>query len=58
MPGHELPRDMPCFRDPDNLVYGKSEPGGMLFGGYEPIRMRAGWTACHGTTPRTSLPPD
>ena len=26
---------MPCFRDPDNLVYGKSEQGGMLFGGYE-----------------------
>ena len=29
------PRDMPCFRDPDNLVYGKSEHGGMVFGGYE-----------------------
>ena len=27
---------MPCFRDPDNLVYGRSEHGGMLFGGYEP----------------------
>jgi 4-methylaminobutanoate oxidase (formaldehyde-forming) len=35
VPGHELPRDTPCFRDPDNLVYGKSESGGMLFGGYE-----------------------
>ncbi len=34
--GYELPRDMPCFRDPDNLVYGKSEAGGILFGGYEP----------------------
>jgi len=33
--GSELPRDMPCFRDPDNLVYGKSEHGGILFGGYE-----------------------
>ena len=33
--GHELPREMPCFRDPDNLVYGKSEAGGILFGGYE-----------------------
>lgn len=33
--GHELPRDMPCFRDPDNLVYGKAENGGMVFGGYE-----------------------
>jgi 4-methylaminobutanoate oxidase (formaldehyde-forming) len=35
VPGHELPRDMPCFRDPDNLVYGKVENGGMVFGGYE-----------------------
>ena len=35
VPGAELPRDMPCFRDPDNLVYGKSEHGGMVFGGYE-----------------------
>ena len=34
-PGHELPRDMPCFRDTDNLVYGKAESGGVLFGGYE-----------------------
>ena len=23
VPGSELPRDMPCFRDPDRLVYGK-----------------------------------
>jgi len=36
VPGSELPNDMPCFRDPDNLVYGKSEAGGVLFGGYEP----------------------
>jgi len=35
VPGHELPRDTPCFRDPDNLVYGRAEAGGMLFGGYE-----------------------
>ena len=35
VPGHELAPEMPCFRDPDNLVYGKSEQGGMLFGGYE-----------------------
>ena len=34
--GHELPHDMPCFRDTDNLVYGRSEAGGALFGGYEP----------------------
>lgn len=34
--GSELPNNMPCFRDPDNLVYGKAEAGGILFGGYEP----------------------
>jgi 4-methylaminobutanoate oxidase (formaldehyde-forming) len=33
--GHVLPREMPCFRDTDNLVYGKAESGGVLFGGYE-----------------------
>jgi glycine cleavage system aminomethyltransferase T/glycine/D-amino acid oxidase-like deaminating enzyme len=33
--GAELPHDMPCFRDPDNLVYGKAEAGGMVLGGYE-----------------------
>jgi len=34
--GYELPRDTPCFRDTDNIVYGKAESGGVLFGGYEP----------------------
>jgi 4-methylaminobutanoate oxidase (formaldehyde-forming) len=33
--GHELASDTPCFRDPDHLVYGKAEQGGMLLGGYE-----------------------
>jgi 4-methylaminobutanoate oxidase (formaldehyde-forming) len=42
VPGSELPRDMPCFRDPDNLVYGKSEHGGMVFGGYE-LDPRSRW---------------
>jgi len=42
--GHELPRDMPCFRDTDNLVYGRSEAGGVLFGGYEPNPV-ARWVA-------------
>jgi glycine cleavage system aminomethyltransferase T/glycine/D-amino acid oxidase-like deaminating enzyme len=58
VPGFELPRDMPCFRDPDNLVYGKAEAGGMLFGGYEP-EPRARWVDGvpweHGSR---SLPPD
>ncbi len=34
--GHDLSRTTPCFRDTDNLVYGKAESGGVLFGGYEP----------------------
>ncbi len=41
--GYELPHDMPCFRDTDNLVYGRSEAGGVLFGGYEPNPV-ARWT--------------
>ncbi|MGO9955806.1 MAG: FAD-dependent oxidoreductase [Solirubrobacteraceae bacterium] len=35
VPGHEIPRDAPCFRDPDHLVYGKAQAGGLLIGGYE-----------------------
>ena len=56
--GSELPRDMPCFRDPDNLVYGKSEHGGMVFGGYEldPVsRWEDGVPWEHAAR---SLPPD
>ena len=56
--GHELPRDMPCFRDTDNLVYGKSEAGGVLFGGYEPdpvARWVDGVPWEHGAR---ALPPD
>jgi 4-methylaminobutanoate oxidase (formaldehyde-forming) len=49
---------MPCFRDPDNLVYGKSEAGGVVFGGYEPdpvARWVDGAPWDHGGR---SLPPD
>ena len=56
--GQELPRDMPCFRDPDNLVYGKAESGGILFGGYEPnpvSRWHDGVPWAHGAR---ALPPD
>ena len=58
VPGAELPKDMPCFRDPDNLVYGKSEHGGMVFGGYEadpPSRWEDGVPWDHAAQP---LPPD
>ena len=56
--GHELPRDMACFRDPDNLVYGKAESGGMILGGYEEdpaARWIDGVPWDHGSR---SLPPD
>jgi 4-methylaminobutanoate oxidase (formaldehyde-forming) len=49
---------MPCFRDPDNLVYGKAENGGMVFGGYEtdPVsRWEDGVPWEHAAR---SLPPD
>lgn len=58
VPGHELPDDMPAFRDPDNLVYGKAEHGGMLFGGYEAephVRWLEGVPWEHAAT---SLEPD
>jgi 4-methylaminobutanoate oxidase (formaldehyde-forming) len=58
VPGAELPRDMPCFRDPTHLVYGRSEHGGMVFGGYEtnPVsRWEDGVPWSHAAT---ALPPD
>ena len=56
--GHVLPHDTPCFRDTDNLVYGKAESGGVLFGGYEPnpvSRWEDGVPWEHG---EQALPPD
>jgi 4-methylaminobutanoate oxidase (formaldehyde-forming) len=56
--GHELPANMPCFRDPDNLVYGFAEQGGVLFGGYEGnphARWIDGAPWEHGSA---TLPPD
>jgi 4-methylaminobutanoate oxidase (formaldehyde-forming) len=35
IPGHELPRQTPCLRDPENLVYLREEVGGFLIGGFE-----------------------
>ncbi len=34
--GHEFPKQTPCLRDPDNLVYMREEQGGLVIGGYEP----------------------
>ena len=56
--GHELPPDMPAWRDPDNLVYGKAEHGGMLFGGYE-AEPHARWLeGVPWEHAATSMPPD
>jgi glycine cleavage system aminomethyltransferase T/glycine/D-amino acid oxidase-like deaminating enzyme len=52
--GAEVPRGSPCFRDTDNLVYGKDEAGGMLIGGYEqnPVaRWTDGVPWNHGASP-------
>ncbi len=52
--GEEVPRASPCFRDTDNLVYGKDEAGGMLIGGYEgnPLaRWADGVPWAHGSSP-------
>ncbi len=52
--GHQIPREAPCFRDPDNLVYGKGEAGGLLVGGYEPnpsARWADGVPWEHGSSP-------
>jgi glycine cleavage system aminomethyltransferase T/glycine/D-amino acid oxidase-like deaminating enzyme len=54
VPGHEVPRSSPCFRDTDNLVYGKDEAGGLLIGGYEydpTVRWAAGAPWDHGASP-------
>ena len=56
--GSRAAADMPCFRDPDNLVYGKAEHGGMLFGGYE-AEPNARWLeGVPWEHAATSLPPD
>src|SRR5437870_8012891 len=58
VPGHELPHDMPCFRDPDNLVYGRAEAGGMVLGGYE-LNPVARWIdGVPWNHAGVSLPPD
>ena len=54
VPGAEVPRGSPCFRDTDNLVYGKDEAGGMLIGGYEHnpvVRWADGVPWDHGASP-------
>ena len=58
VPGHEMPHDMPCFRDPDNLIYGKSEAGGMVLGGYESNPVARWIDGVPWDHAGVSLPPD
>lgn len=58
VPGHELPPDMPCFRDPDNLVYGRAESGGVVCGGYEPNPVARWVDGVPWDHAAKSLPPD
>ena len=59
VPGSELPRDMPCFRDTGQTSStGSPRPAGIVFGGYEPdpvARWIDGAPWEHGGR---SLPPD
>src|SRR5881296_1330124 len=58
VPGHEMPHNMPCFRDPDNLIYGKAEAGGVVLGGYE-LDPNARWIdGVPWEHAGTSVPPD
>jgi glycine cleavage system aminomethyltransferase T/glycine/D-amino acid oxidase-like deaminating enzyme len=58
VPGHEMPHDMPCFRDPDNLVYGKPEAGGVVLGGYEANPVARWVDGVPWSHAGASLPPD
>jgi 4-methylaminobutanoate oxidase (formaldehyde-forming) len=58
VPGKEFQNTSACFRDPDHLVYGRQEAGGLVIGGYEPnpkARWIEGTPWEHGGS---SLPPD
>jgi glycine cleavage system aminomethyltransferase T/glycine/D-amino acid oxidase-like deaminating enzyme len=58
VPGHAVSHDMPCFRDPDNLVYGKAEAGGVVLGGYESDPVARWIDGAPWDHSGTSLPPD
>ncbi len=58
IPGHALPRNTPCLRDPENLVYIREEVGGYLVGGFErePVAWAVDGVAWDFT--QKLLPPD
>lgn len=55
---YELPKNTPCFRDPENLVYLREEAHGFLIGGFErePVAWSVGGVAWDFT--QKLLPPD
>jgi len=55
---HQLPKDTPCLRDPENLFYLREEQGGFLIGGFErePVAWSVGGVAWDFTS--KLLPPD
>jgi 4-methylaminobutanoate oxidase (formaldehyde-forming) len=58
IPGHELPRDTPCLRDPENLVYMREELGGLLVGGFEKEPLAWSVSGVPWDFTQSLLPPD
>lgn len=58
VPGHEFPKQTPCLRDPDNLVYMREEQGGLVIGGYEPNPLARWIDGTPWEHSNATLPPD
>ena len=58
VPGHEFPKNTPCLRDPDNLVYMREEQGGLVIGGYEPNPLARWIDGAPWEHSNATLPPD
>jgi glycine cleavage system T protein len=58
VPGHEFPKNTPCLRDPDNLVYMREEHGGLVIGGYEPNPLARWIDGTPWEHSNATLPPD
>lgn len=58
VPGHEFPKNTPCLRDPDNLVYMREEQGGLVIGGYEPNPLARWIDGTPWEHSNATLPPD
>ena len=58
VPGHEFPKNTPCLRDPDNLVYMREEQGGLVIGDYEPNPLARWIDGTPWEHSNATLPPD